>query len=277
MANQRIDFTTAWRLLRQLADTSQPGPLMIDGEPEPRLSTEPDGRWTLFDEPADESVADLLNCFMPLCHPAREHLVFAQVGQSLDGRIATVTGASHYINGDDGLDHLHRLRAIADIVIVGAGTACSDHPRLTVRRVEGRNPDRAVIDPRRRVSNEEAVFDAAAGPSFRLVADAPHTEDELQIAEPDRSITPHSLINCLQSRGYRRIFIEGGSQTVSSFLQAGCLDHLHLIVAPMIIGSGIPALQLPEIDELDLALRPQTVTFPLGTDHLFDMRFNRST
>ena len=67
-------------------------------------------------------------------------LTIAQVGQSLDGRIATESGHSHYINGEGGLDHLHRLRALADAVVVGATTVVLDDPRLTTRRVAGPEP-----------------------------------------------------------------------------------------------------------------------------------------
>ena len=50
-------------------------------------------------------------------------VVVGQIGQSLDGRIATASGHSHYINGLDGLAHLHRLRALVDAVVIGIGTA----------------------------------------------------------------------------------------------------------------------------------------------------------
>src|SRR3984893_13568845 len=78
-------------------------------------------------------------------------LVVGQVGQSLDGRAATSTGHSHYINGSEGLDHLHRLRAIVDAVVVGIGTALADDPLLTVRRVAGPHPARVIIDPNGRL------------------------------------------------------------------------------------------------------------------------------
>src|SRR5215471_15173199 len=78
-------------------------------------------------------------------------VVVGQIGQSLDGRAATATGHSHYINGSDGLDHLHRLRAIVDAVVVGVGTALADDPLLTVRRVAGPHPARVVVDPRGRL------------------------------------------------------------------------------------------------------------------------------
>src|SRR5262249_4634777 len=78
-------------------------------------------------------------------------VVVAQIGQSLDGRIATVSGHSEYINGATGLAHLHRLRSLVDAVVVGIGTALADDPQLTVRLVEGPNPPRGLIDPKRRL------------------------------------------------------------------------------------------------------------------------------
>lgn len=272
MALKRISFHDAWQSLLKVRSSSIAGPVSLAHDAPPLLTILPDGGWTVHVEPEDQPTADLIDYFMPLCHPSRHSLVFAQVGQSLDGRIATVTGASHYINGEAGLDHLHRLRAVADIVIVGAGTVHADNPKLTVRRVVGSNPDRAIIDPRRRLPQGKALFSDPSASTYRLVAGAAQSESELQAAPDSAAITPGSIVECLKHKGYRRIFVEGGSQTVSSFLQAGCLDHLHLIVAPMIIGSGIPALQLPEIDELDGALRPKTHAYNLGSDYLFDMR-----
>ncbi|MFL1875207.1 RibD family protein, partial [Hansschlegelia beijingensis] len=67
---------------------------------------------------------------LPVARP--EALVLAQLGQSLDGRIATLGGGSALINGPCGLDHLHRLRALADAVLVGVGTVCADDCQLTV-------------------------------------------------------------------------------------------------------------------------------------------------
>src|SRR6185369_10007960 len=85
-------------------------------------------------------------------------MVVAQIGQSLDGCVATASGHSHYINGPAGLAHLHRLRAIVDAVVVGVGTALADDPQLTVRHVAGRNPARVVIDPGARVPAAAKMF-----------------------------------------------------------------------------------------------------------------------
>src|SRR4026207_536088 len=99
--------------------------------------------------------------FGPLRHGRTDELVaVGQIGQSLDGRGAAETGHSHYINGTEGLAHLHRLRALVDAVVVGVGTALADDPQLTVRRVAGPHPARVVIDPNGRLI-----------PSAKLLAD----------------------------------------------------------------------------------------------------------
>ena len=85
---------------------------------------------------------------------ADDLVVVGQIGQSLDGRIATATGHSHYINGPAGLAHLHRLRALVDAVVIGVGTALADDPQLTVRRVAGPEPARVVIDPNGRLAGQ---------------------------------------------------------------------------------------------------------------------------
>jgi riboflavin biosynthesis pyrimidine reductase len=73
----------------------------------------------------------------------------------------------------------------------------------------------------------------------------------------------------------RRLLIEGGARTISSFVAAGCVNRLHVLVAPLIIGSGMPGLSLPPIDGLDEAIRPtvEVHVFPDG-DVLFDCDMN---
>jgi len=85
---------------------------------------------------------------------------------------------------------------------------------------------------------------------------------------------PNKILAVLADFGLRRLFIEGGGLTVSGFLNAGLLDHLHVMVAPMIIGSGRPAFSLPEIEKLDSALRPSANMVDLGSDMLFDLDFS---
>ncbi|SET23424.1 RibD family protein [Oceanicella actignis] len=203
--------------------------------------------------------------------PLREDgapVVIAQLGQSLDGRIATVTGASKYINGARALEHLHRLRAHVDAVIVGVGTVAADDPRLTVRRVDGRHPARVVIDPRGRMPRDAAIL--ADGTAPVLVASAPDAPpppppaEALRLPAPGGRFDPRAIVAALAERGLTRLLVEGGADTLAGFLEARAVDMLHILMSPMILGSGKPGFRLSPIERLDEALRPRTEV------HVFD-------
>lgn len=210
----------------------------------------------------------------------REVWVAGQLGQSLDGRIATATGHSHYINGPGDIRRLHAMRALADAVVVGAGTVAADDCRLTVREVPGVNPARVVLDPSGRLPWDRAVFRDGAAPTLRLVA-----EDTVAAAAPEwvraevvrvpvgagGAFPPAAVRDTLHARGWRRILVEGGGITVSRFLEADVLDRLHVSVAPLIIGSGRPGISLAEIETLAEARRPPVRHVRLGTDLVFDL------
>ncbi len=213
--------------------------------------------------------------FEPLRAGAKDDLmVVGQLGQSLDGRIATQAGHSHYINGAEGLAHLHRLRAIVDAVVVGVGTAIADDPQLTVRRVCGPNPARVVIDPRGRLpATARALADDGVQCIVIIASDAPRAFPagvEMRLPCENGKIAPPAILASLAEKGFRRILIEGGADTVSRFLIARCLDRLHVVVAPIIFGSGRAALTLPPIEKVDEALRPPMRAHTLGNDVLFD-------
>ena len=99
-----------------------------------------DGTWTAR-LPLADAGAELLDLYLPLALARRERpLTVAHLGQSLDGRIATANGASCYVTGPENLTHLHRMRALCDAIVVGAGTVECDDPQLTTRRVPGSQP-----------------------------------------------------------------------------------------------------------------------------------------
>ena len=219
-------------------------------------------------------------------------MVVGQIGQSLDGRIATTNGHSHYINGLHGRTHLHRLRALVDAVVVGVGTALADDPLLTVRLVHGPHPARVILDPRGRLPANARVLGADG--VRRIVVTASKTArtttpgvEIIAMEATDGHIAPATILAGLAERGLRRILIEGGADTVSRFLAAGCLDRLHVLVAPIIIGAGRSGLVLEPIERIDQAMRPPVHTYALGDDMLFDCdlaaqrvpvgRANRST
>lgn len=202
-----------------------------------------------------------------LRHRGPMPFVIAQLGQSLDGRIATPTGKSRDINGFSGLDHLHRLRASVDAVVVGVGTVVADDPRLNTRRVEGRSPTRVVIDREGR-SSRSAKWLGCDGCRRIVFSD----NDEGWPADVERigsegspeGFSPAFIVAALAARGHHRILIEGGASTISRFIDAGLVDRLHICLAPIILGSGRPGLQLRPIDELTDALRPRANAYVLA-------------
>ncbi len=206
-------------------------------------------------------------------------IVLGQLGQSLDGRIATESGHSHYINGPAALVHLHCLRALADAVVVGVGTALADDPQLTVRHVEGPNPARVVIDPRGRLPAAARCWQDDGARRILVhcgEASPPPGVEGLAIRPEAEGLAPARIVAALAGLGLTRLLIEGGATTVSRFLAAGCLDRLHILTGPLIIGSGIAGIALPAIERLDRALRPQVQIAPLpGGDCLFDCALHR--
>jgi riboflavin-specific deaminase-like protein len=214
--------------------------------------------------------------FAPLAAAADDGLmVVAQIGQSLDGRIATPSGDSYYINGEDGLDHLHRLRAIADAVVVGVGTVCTDNPQLTVRRVAGPHPARVVIDPNGRLPQTARLL-APDGVRCIVIRHAgvqaalPGHVEVIACEPEGPTIAPPTILARLAASGLRRILIEGGARTLSCFLEARCLDHIHIVVAPVILGAGAHGIALPAVERVKHALRPRTRVHMLGKEVLFD-------
>ena len=206
-------------------------------------------------------------------------VVIAQMGQSLDGRIATPTGHSHYINGAAGREHLHRLRALVDAIVVGVATVVADDPQLTVRLVHGPCPARVVLDPSGRAAADARVF--ATDGARRLIVTAatgraplPAGVEIVNLPLTDGRFAPAAILNAIAERGFRRILVEGGPATISGFLAASCLDRLHILVAPIILGAGPAGLALAPITRIDEALRPAVRIHRIAEEVLFDCDFS---
>jgi diaminohydroxyphosphoribosylaminopyrimidine deaminase / 5-amino-6-(5-phosphoribosylamino)uracil reductase len=227
------------------------------------------------------NTAQMLELCLPLCAPhGTNAFVYAHLGQSLDGQIATASGASQYVTSTENLQHMHRLRALADAIVVGAGTVERDDPRLTTRLVPGENPVRVVIDPSLRLPAERHVFrDGQAKTLIVCRAGRPRParfEPAVELVEIDSSapeLPPRAIVEALQKRGLRRLFVEGGGVTVSRFLAARALHRLHVAVCPLFIGRGRPGVVLPGVDRMEQTLRPSARRFLLGEDVLFDCAF----
>lgn len=274
-----IDDGTAWAALLRARDAwrrpQDRAAVTTEGPGGARLTLRPEGAWDTAGAAILPSAETLLALYLPLVLQPRWAL--GQLGQSLDGRIATATGHSHYVTGPDSILHLHRLRALSDAVVVGAGTVSADDPQLTVRRCPGRNPLRVVLDPRLALGSHHRVFADGAAPTIvicartRRPADAGAGVVGLDCG-PD-GFAAGSVLELLAAHGATRVLVEGGGVTVSRFLAAKALDRLHIVVAPFVIGSGRQGVNLPEIATLAEAARPPFRRFALGDDMLFELSF----
>ena len=213
----------------------------------------------------------LVDLYGPLV-TAGPDLVIAQLGQSLDGFIASRTGDAEFVTGPEDRLRLHRMRALVDAVVVGARTVIADDCRLTVRDCSGRNPVRVVVDPQGRVPLSAHVLREPDAPTLWLIGPEVIVPDSL----PDHVTTirlptsgpakPADLLARLSERGLTRVLIEGGGRLVSAFVAAGEVDRLYLTTAPVLIGDGIPGLRFEGSDVLAEALRGPVRRFELGPD-----------
>jgi diaminohydroxyphosphoribosylaminopyrimidine deaminase/5-amino-6-(5-phosphoribosylamino)uracil reductase len=278
VAGEEVESEAAWRGLLALSDRRRRGaPLpLVAALAGSRLTVTAPEAWRV--EPAlAPPLAALVDLYLPLC--LAERFVVAHLGQSLDGRIATSGGLSRWVTGAADIAHNHRMRALADAVLVGASTLRHDDPQLTVRSCCGGNPVRVILDSNRTLDAGYRVCADGAAPTLILVAaDKAGPGERLGLAEllplpcSDAAIDPETIIATLAARGLRRLFVEGGGVTVSRFLARGCLDRLQITVSPLIIGSGRPSISLPEIEDLRHGLRPPTRRFDLGEDVMFECR-----
>jgi diaminohydroxyphosphoribosylaminopyrimidine deaminase / 5-amino-6-(5-phosphoribosylamino)uracil reductase len=210
-------------------------------------------------------------------------LVLGRIAQTLDGRIATPSGRSFWISGATDVLHTHRLRALFDAIIVGAGTVRADDPLLTTRLCPGPSPVRVVIDTERRLNAVHRVFQGGPRTILMCAADTsgPDRHGDASVMPVGRApngdgLDIPAMLAILATLGLPRIFVEGGGITMSRFLAAGALDRLHVTVAPLLLGSGIPGFTLPCPDQPDGGMRLRWTLHRLGEDVLFDIPLDRA-
>ncbi|HEX8374634.1 MAG TPA: dihydrofolate reductase family protein, partial [Geminicoccaceae bacterium] len=154
--------------------------------------------------------------------------------------------------------------------------------RLTTRLAEGPSPVRVVLDPNCRLPGTSPLLHDGEAPTL-VVRAGEGSGGERRLNEQARvvrlpaeggEIPPARVLAALRARGLTRVLVEGGGDTVSRFLARGLLDRLQLLVAPVLLGAGRPAVRLPAPPErLAGALRPSGTQHLLGDgDVLFDLR-----
>ncbi len=248
------------------------------GHPDAVVAWRHNGGFTLV-LPAEDPRHAMIDLYLPICNATNaQPITVGHLGQSLDGFIATHAGESQYVTGEENILHLHRMRALCDAVIVGAGTVAADDPQLTTRYVTGPSPLRVVLDPTRRLATHYKVFNDDSADTWYVCAKSLTRDGDTHVGLADvigideglDGVDVAEVLRLLRARGCHRIFVEGGGVTVSMFLEANLLDRLQIAIAPLLIGDGRPAIRLPARTTLSDCHRPRYRVFRMGADVLFD-------
>ena len=175
-------------------------------------------------------------------------LVTAKFAMSLDGKIATRTGDSKWITGEESRRYVHELRARSDAIMAGIGTVVADDPQLTARKSDGtpqsRQPLRVVMDSSGRIPISSRLLSQPGG---TLVTTAGASREKqaalldagaevLDVPAIDGRVDLHALMDELGRRGMTTVFVEGGATLLGSLFDAGLVDRVVAFVAPVIIG-----------------------------------------
>ncbi|MFF2066043.1 bifunctional diaminohydroxyphosphoribosylaminopyrimidine deaminase/5-amino-6-(5-phosphoribosylamino)uracil reductase RibD [Streptomyces sp. NPDC058200] len=200
----------------------------------------------------------------------RPHVVW-KYAATLDGRIAAADSTSRWITSPEARADVHRLRAEADAVVVGSGTARSDDPHLAVRGIEGAvQPLRVVVDTEATAVRPGARILDDAAPTLIAVAedaDASHLPEVVRLPRAAHGLDIPALLAALHERGVRSVLLEGGPALAGSFVAAGAVDLVVGYLAPVLLGAGPTALADAGITTIAEALRLRmTESVRIGTD-----------
>jgi len=207
-------------------------------------------------------------------------LVTLKLAASLDGRIATHSGASRWITGAPARRLVHRWRNEMDAVLVGAGTVIADDPSLTCRMRGGRDPLRVIVDGRLRVPLNARVLtkEMAAGTLLCTVKRSDAKIATLRrrgvevLVLPGRAgvLSLRDLLAVLARRGVSSVLVEGGATLAAGALRERVVDRLRCFLAPLLIGGdGRPMLASLGVGDLSEALRVADLSLePVGRDFL---------
>jgi len=204
--------------------------------------------------------------------------VVLKYAQTLDGRIASRTGDSKWISGEEERRISHALRASSDAVLVGIHTVLTDDPRLTVRLVPGASPVRVILDSMLRVPSDARILEDDA---CTMVISTSQAQAERRLVLRNHGVAVHSVsphpagvdageaLRLLRGLGVRSVLVEGGARVLTSFLKARLADRLIVGIAPTILGAGTEAVGDLDIVSVanGLSIRNQSV-YRAGNDLL---------
>lgn len=205
---------------------------------------------------------------------AERPYVVVKYAQSLDGRIATVSGDAKWISGEAERRVSHGLRAACDAIAVGVNTVLLDDPQLTVRMTAGASPARVILDSTLRIPSSARVLDSTASTRI-LTTDRsdPRRRDELRRRGVRVDVVPAGPggvdlaagLATLRASGIETLLVEGGAGIITAMVAAGFVDRLVVGIAPMLLGTGVEA-----VGQLGVAQISDAITLTDRSIHAMD-------
>src|SRR6266851_1354070 len=184
-----------------------------------------------------EERAQKLNEFYVKHRLTGRPFVTAKFAMSLDGKIATRIGESHWITGEEARAHAHRLRHMHDAILVGVNTVIADDPELTARADDdSRQPLRVVVDSQLRIRQSAKVVGANTLIATTRAGRVGAAEVLRLPAAADGRVSLPALLDELGKRGTLSLLVEGGAEVHASFFAGGLVDKVYAYVAPSLIG-----------------------------------------
>ena len=226
----------------------------------------------VFNCKIEKKIKEIGQILLPILMLKKKFYI-GQIGQSLDGKIALLNGNSHYINDKNSISYLHSLRSICDAVVVGVNTIRKDDPLLTTRAIKGPNPQRIIIDPSLKLTNKYKVFKDGMPNIIFTHSKLNKKFNNTQIYQlPERNFT-NLIYQNINRLGYKLVLVEGGSKTISKFLENGLLNIMQFIIAPTIIGSGINSINIEPITNLKNVIRTKNNIYKFGKEIIVSLEF----
>ena len=226
----------------------------------------------VFNCKIEKKIKEIGQILLPILMLKKKFYI-GQIGQSLDGKIALLNGNSHYINDKNSISYLHSLRSICDAVVVGVNTIRKDDPLLTTRAIKGPNPQRIIIDPSLKLTNKYKVFKDGMPNIIFTHSKLNKKFNNTQIYKlPERNFT-NLIYQNINRLGYKLVLVEGGSKTISKFLENKLLNIMQFIIAPTIIGSGINSINIEPITNLKNVIRTKNNIYKFGKEIIVSLEF----
>ena len=216
--------------------------------------------------------------------------VIAKVAQSIDGKIATKTGRSKWISGEESRRYVHKLRGRVDAVMVGLRAVLKDNPLLTSRSggVNGRQPVKIIVDSKLRTPLKSRIFSrdktgrviiatTTKAPEKRIGKFEKMGAEVLVLAEKNGLVDLKELLGELGKREITSVLVEGGGELIGSLVDEKLIDKFLFFIAPKIIGgrSAVTSVEGEGFSSVEEALVLNNLTYKrIGKDFLIEGYLN---